>query len=75
MCSKCKTGDCPEELKIAGLFVFSHIRLIAYFRLGKVRVEECPAGLEPPAGLKYERSYYENLKKLATSDFFLDPTF
>ncbi len=32
--------------EVAGFFIFSHIRIIGYFRLGKERVNECPAGLE-----------------------------
>ena len=34
-----------EESEVAGFLVFSHIRMIGYFRLGKARVNECPAGL------------------------------
>ena len=30
--------------KIVGFFVFSHIRMMGYNRLGKSRVKECPAG-------------------------------
>ncbi len=28
------------------VFVFSHIRMMGYFRLSWVRVNQCPAGLE-----------------------------
>ena len=34
-----------EEYEVAGFFVFSHIRMMSYFRLCKVKVNECPAGL------------------------------
>ncbi len=36
-----------QESEIVGFFVFSHIRIMGYFRLGYVRVYECPDGLEP----------------------------
>ncbi len=41
-----------EESEVAVFFVFSHIRMMGYFRLGNVRGNECPAGLEPPAGAR-----------------------
>ncbi len=37
-----------EEDEVADFFVFSHIRMRDYFRLGYVRVNECPVGLESP---------------------------
>ncbi len=50
----------------AGFFIFSHIRIRGYFRLGKGK-KMSPAGLEPPhKGQKKEKSYYENSKKPAT---------
>ena len=35
-----------EESEVAGFFVFSHKRMMGYFRLGYVRVKECPEVLE-----------------------------
>ncbi len=34
-----------EELEVADFFVLSHIRMMSYFRLGQLRVNEydCPA--------------------------------
>ncbi len=47
--------------EVADFFVFSHKRMMYYFRLDKLKVNECPAGLEdwprrvgdppPPEGL------------------------
>ena len=34
------------ESKVADFFVFSHIRILGYFRLGYSRAEECSAGLK-----------------------------
>ena len=36
-------------------FVLSLIRMMGYFRLGSVRVNECPAGSELPAGTRNRR--------------------
>ncbi len=36
-------------------FVFSHIQTMSYFRLGKGRFNECPAGLESLAGARNRR--------------------
>ena len=33
-----------EESEVEGFFVFSHIWIMGYFRLGLVRVNECPVG-------------------------------
>ena len=51
-----------------------------YVRLGKVNVDDCPAGqdigpagLEPPTGAKNSISYCENTRKSATSFSFHDP--
>ena len=38
-----------------GFFVFSHIRMMGYVRLGKVRVNECPERLESPTGARNRR--------------------
>ena len=54
-----------EESKVSGFFVFSHIRMMGYVRLVYIRVNECPAGLEPPVEVRKE--------KPATSDSSLDP--
>ena len=35
-----------EESEVAGFLVFSHIRMMVYFRLGYIRVNECQTGLE-----------------------------
>ena len=35
-----------EESEIVGFFVFSHIRMVSYYRLGLLRVNDCPAWLE-----------------------------
>ena len=44
--------------------------------LGYVRINEWPAGLDPPAGAKnWRKGYYENAKKTATKDSSLDPNF
>ena len=40
-----KTGS-REEDEVSGFFVLSHILIRGYFRLSKVRVNECPTGLE-----------------------------
>ena len=59
------------RIRIAGFFVFSHIRMMGYFRLDLLRVNKCPAGLENwPRGV---RRNCENTKKLATTDSSLDP--
>ncbi len=71
----------PDSSQVSGFFVFSHSRMMGYFRLGQVRVNECP-----PARLdnwpyrvrafhrdqKQEKIYCENMKKSATSDSSLD---
>ncbi len=44
-----------EESEVAGFFVFSLVLIMGYLRLGYVRVNECPAGLEPPLGAIYRR--------------------
>ncbi len=43
-----KNGVTREEFEVAGFFVFSHIRMVSYFkvRLGYLRLNDCPAGLE-----------------------------
>ena len=33
-----------EDSKVDGFFVFSHIRIMGYYMLGYVRVNECLAG-------------------------------
>ncbi len=43
------------ESEVAFLFQFSHIRMMGYFRLGYSRVNECPAGIELPAGARNTR--------------------
>ena len=35
-----------QEFEVVGFFVFSHIRMMGYFRLGYLRFNDCPAGLE-----------------------------
>ncbi len=52
-----------EESEISGFFVFSHIRMIGYFKLG----------LEPPTGARNRRKATENTMKTATSNSSLDP--
>ncbi len=58
-----------EESEGAGFFVFSNIRMMGYFRLGYVKVIECPAVLEPPAGSRNRRNC-ENTKKTDNFRFF-----
>ncbi len=55
------------ESEVAGFVVFSHIRMMGYFRLGYSRVEVCPTGLDVPAGSRNTRK--------ATSDSSHDPYF
>ena len=38
------------ESKVADFFVFSHMRMMV--RLGQLRDNDCPAGLEPLEGLE-----------------------
>ncbi len=59
-------------LRVAGFLVFLQIQMMV--RLGLVKVEECPAGLEFLAGDRnMTKSYCENTKKLATLDSVHDP--
>ncbi len=44
-----------EESKVADFFVFSHIRMMGYFRLGYVRVNECPVGRKPIVQMRRNR--------------------
>ncbi len=44
-----------EESDVAGLFIIPHIWMMGYFRLGQVRVNGCPAGLEAPASARNRR--------------------
>ncbi len=60
-----------EESEVAGFIVFSHIRKMGYLRLFKIRVNKCPAGLEPPAGARNRKK--ATAKKPATSDSSFDP--
>ncbi len=57
------------------VFVLSNIWMIGYFVLGLIRVIECPAGLESPAGDRNWRkaNNCKNTKKPATSDSSFDP--
>ncbi len=41
--------------EVTGFFIFSHVRMMGYFRLCYVRINECPAGLELPAGYRNRR--------------------
>ncbi len=41
-----KNNGSREESEVAGFFVFSHIQMMGYFRVGEIRVNECPTGLE-----------------------------
>ncbi len=43
------------RIQVAGLFVVSHIRMFFLVRLGEVRVNECPVGLEPSIGARSRR--------------------
>ncbi len=63
-----------EKSEVVGFFVFSHIQMMGYFRLGKVRVDECSAGLSPPTWARNKRkTTVKNTKKPATSDSSFDP--
>ena len=62
---------------MAGFFVFAHILMVDYFRLGWIRFNICSAGLEnwSPAGARYMRRATVEMRKNATSDSSLDPNF
>ena len=47
-----KISGSMEQSEVAGLFVFSNIRIMGYFRLGSSRVKECPAVKELPQRLE-----------------------
>ncbi len=51
-----KKNGSRGESKVFGFFVFSHIRMMGYFRLGLVRVNEYPTGLEPSAAARNKRN-------------------
>ncbi len=53
-----------EEDKVAGFFVFSYIRMRGYFRLDKVKVNECHVGLEPPAGARNRRKATVKIRRI-----------
>ncbi len=56
------------------LRIFIYTDGLFYVSLGYVRVNECPAGLEPTAGARnWRKATVKMLKKPATSDSFLDP--
>ena len=44
------------ESEVAGFFVFSHIWMMGYFRLGWLGLNDCPAGLEPPSGARIKKT-------------------
>ncbi len=57
--------------KLRVFLAFSHIRMKVYFRLGKVRVNECPAGLEPQSGARNKRKSTVKIRKKRHFGFFL----
>ncbi len=67
-----------EDFEVAGFFVFSPIRMMGYFRLGNLRVKECLAGSELPAGaintrketVKIRRFFIFRLDKNKLDTFF-----
>ena len=60
-----------RRIRSCGFLRISHIRIMGYFRLGYVRVSECPAGLKNwpcriralRRGQKQKKSYCEKTKK------------
>ncbi len=52
------------KIRSCGFRSFSHIRMMGYSRLGQVRVNECPSGLESPRELqKYRRTLTVKIRR------------
>ena len=58
------------ESEVVSFFLFSHIRIMGYLRLGYERVKECSTELDPSAGTRNRRKATVKIPNSLNVEFY-----